>query len=64
MIVDISMIGPTPHVQPSTVRVGGRNADEVVGLKPNGGTLAAGWKEGLQTNGRMVRVITFQSSFT
>jgi hypothetical protein len=44
------------------VLVGDKNAENVIGLSPNGGTAASGWKDGLQTSGNMVRVITFQSS--
>jgi hypothetical protein len=61
VIVGNSAIGPTPQTQPSTWFFGERNAEKVVGARPNG-TLCAGWRDGFQTSGRMVRVITFQSS--
>src|SRR5262252_10492341 len=59
VMVGSSAIVPMPHVQPSISCVGDRNAEKVVGASPNGGTVAAGWKDGLQTSGRMVRVIRF-----
>src|SRR4051812_29188225 len=62
VLVGSSMIGPAPQVQPLTVCLGDRKAENVTGASPNGGTLAKGWNDGLQTNGRIVRVITFQSS--
>ena len=45
------------------VDVSGRRqkAEKVVGLRPNGGTLAIGWNDGFQTSGKIVRVMTFQS---
>jgi hypothetical protein len=42
---------------------GDRKAENVVGPVPTG-TLASGERSGFQTTGRMVRVITFQSSLT
>jgi hypothetical protein len=64
LIVGSWITGPAPQTQPFTGFLGDRNAVKLVGATPNGGTLAAGWKDGLHTSGRTVRVITFQSSFT
>ena len=61
LMVEIWMTGPMPHSQPSTGLLGERNAENVVGPVPNG-TVCAGWNDGCQTSGRIVRVITFQSS--
>jgi len=44
--------------------LGGGHDQLESGRAPKRGTLAAGWNERLQTKGRMVRGITFQSSFT
>jgi hypothetical protein len=64
LIVGSCVTGPAPQTQPLTGFLGERNAVKLVGATPNGGTLAAGWKDGLQTSGRTVRVITFQFSLT
>src|SRR5215472_6369248 len=64
LIVGSCVTGPTPQTQPFTGFLGDRNAVKVVGASPNGGTLASGCKDGLQTSGRTVRVITFQFSLT
>src|SRR5215472_16306407 len=64
LIVGSCVTGPAPQTQPFTGFLGERNAVKVVGAIPNGGTVAADWKDGLQTSGRTVRVITFQSSLT
>src|SRR5690348_12829151 len=61
VMVGSSAIVPMPQVQPSMSWVGERKAENVVGPSPKGGTVAAGWNDGLQTSGSMVRVITFQS---
>ena len=62
VIVGSSMIKPTGQTQPLTACLGDRKAENVVGARPNG-TLCAGCSDRLQTRGRMVRVIRFQSGF-
>ena len=59
VIVDACTIGPTPQIQPFIGLLGEKNALIVVGAMPNGGTLAPGWWDGLQTSGTMVRVVRF-----
>ena len=55
------LTGPTPHSQPLTGLAGERKAENMVGPVPNG-TVCAGWNGGCQTSGKIVRVMTFQSS--
>ena len=61
LIVGIWMTGPTPQSQPLVGFFGDRNAENVVGPVPNG-TVCAGCSDGCQISGRIVRVMTFQSS--
>ena len=63
LTVGIWTTGPRPQSQPSVGFFGDRNAEKTVGPVPTG-TLGSGERSGFQTTGRMVRVMTFQSSLT
>src|SRR3954451_5636771 len=61
LALGICTTGPTPQSHPLTGLLGERNAENVVGPVPNG-TVCIGCSDGCQISGRMVRVMTFQSS--